>query len=376
MSDYHILPSDRIISYIASGTVTSYSFNFIVWEKGGIAVYLDDDVVDTRDYEVNNLGDFSGGTVVFHDPPQAGKRVTIMGDTPRQRAADYSPYIVPTSHAMNIDHDFQEAQIQENTRQLKRALLTPPTDGVPEISMTLPPEEERKNSYLAFDGDGKPIAIGDSANLVKGMRDEGTTPDAVMLWKDNTGLQAADSHRVFGAPSGAATLNSDGVVPDDQLPPRGHSISNNSTPVPYRKVLNFSDEFVVANSDTSTNVSTAIHVTELGTGVAPVKSYAGHGELVARTLVGNDNIALRVGAQGEIEISSSYAPKEYVYNFLSDTWDGNDQIIIPPAQHGLGEDGYLIVAIRAASGDDVVCNVNVSTDGIVTLSTHSDFIYE
>jgi hypothetical protein len=82
MSDYHILPSDRIISYIASGTVTSYSFPFIVWEKDGIAVYLDDDVVDTRDYEVNNLGDFSGGTVVFHDPPQAGKRVTIVGDTP------------------------------------------------------------------------------------------------------------------------------------------------------------------------------------------------------------------------------------------------------------------------------------------------------
>jgi hypothetical protein len=53
-----------------------------------------------------------------------------MGDTPRQCAADYFPYIVPTSYAMNIDNDFQEAQIQENSRQLKRALVTPLTDGI------------------------------------------------------------------------------------------------------------------------------------------------------------------------------------------------------------------------------------------------------
>jgi microcystin-dependent protein len=373
MSDYHILPSDRIISYIASGTVTSYSFNFIVWEKGGIAVYLDDGIVDTRDYEVNNLGDFSGGTVVFHDPPQTGKRVTIIGNTPRQRAADYSPYIVPTSHAMNLDHDFQEAQIQENTRQLKRALVTPPMDGIPEKPMTLPAKDDRKDSYLAFDGEGNPIALGDSANLVKGIKDTGSTPDAVMLWKDSTGLQAADSLRKFGEPNGAATLDASGKVPDAQLPPRGHSISNNGTLVPYRKDLNFSDEFVVADSDTATNVSTAIHVTELGTGVAPVKPYAGHGEIQVRTMVGKDNIALRVGAREEIEISSSYAPKEYSYDFTLDTWDANDQIVIPPAQHGLGDDGHLIVVIRAANGDDVVCNVNVATDGVVTLSTATPF---
>jgi hypothetical protein len=137
--------------------------------------------------------------------------------------------------------------------------------------------------------------------------------------------------------------------------------------------LNFSDEFVLTNGDTATNVATTIRVTDLGDGISPLEQYGGHGELVTRTLVGKDSVLLRVDSRGAIEISSSHAQKEYVYNFLSDTWDGNDQIIIPPAQHGLGEDGHLIVSLRAAGGDDVVCNVNVSVDGMVTLSTTSPF---
>jgi hypothetical protein len=194
-----------------------------------------------------------------------------------------------------------------------------------------------------------------------------------MLWKDASGIQAADSHRVFGAPHGAATLDASGKVPDDQLTPRGHSIFHDGIPVPYRKDLNFSDEFVITDSDTATNVSTAIHVTTLGTGVTPVKPYAGKGELKVRTVVGKDNITVRVGPSDNIEIAANYAAKEYVYNFDSNTWDANNQIIIPPDQHGLGSDGHLIVAIRAANGDDVVTNVNVSADGVVTLSTATPF---
>jgi hypothetical protein len=170
--------------------------------------------------------------------------------------------------------------------------------------MTLPSRDDWKDSYLAFDGDGNPIALGDSANLVNGMRDKGSTTGVVTTWKDSTGLQADDSHRIFGHPNGAATLDASGKVLDTQLPHRGHSISNDGTPVPYRKDLNFFDEFVVANSDTSTNVSTAIHVTELRTGVSPVKPYARHGELVTRTLVGKDNISLRIEVQNIIVLRS------------------------------------------------------------------------
>jgi hypothetical protein len=91
--------------------------------------------------------------VEFSSPLPADTRVTILGTTPPERAVDYNNYVTLKAAAMNLDANYQEAQIQENSRQLKRALLTPPTDGIPENPMTLPPEGERKNSYLAFDGE-------------------------------------------------------------------------------------------------------------------------------------------------------------------------------------------------------------------------------
>jgi hypothetical protein len=132
-----------------------------------------------------------------------------------------------------------------------------------------------------------------------------------MVWKDSSDLQADHSLRVSGEPNGAATLDNNGTVPDGQLPPRGHSISNDGMPIEYRKNLDFSDEFVVTDSDSSPNVRTAIYVTKLGNGVTPVKQYGGHGELQVCTMVGGDNIAVRVGVQDQVEIFSDYVPKEY-----------------------------------------------------------------
>jgi hypothetical protein len=175
----------------------------MVSEQDGIQVYLSNVPVDREAYSLNNVGNFGSGSIVFHNPPEERKMLTIIGDTPRQRAVDYSPYIVPTSDAVNLDTNYQKAQIQENSRQLKRARMAPLEDG---IGDTLIPrnKEDRKHSYLGFDGHGNPIARGDFANLVKGMTGEGSTPSGVMISADGTGIQAADSYMVFGSPNGAA----------------------------------------------------------------------------------------------------------------------------------------------------------------------------
>jgi hypothetical protein len=136
--------------------------------------------IGKEEYSVNNLGNFEGGNITFHSTPEEEKTLTIIGYTSRQRAVDYSPYIVPTSDAMNLDSDYQEAQIQENSQQLKHAMMVLIKDGI-DSQLVLPNREDRKDSYLGFDGYGNPIALGDSANLVKGIGDEGSTPDAMMI---------------------------------------------------------------------------------------------------------------------------------------------------------------------------------------------------
>jgi hypothetical protein len=141
------------------------------------------------------------------------------------------------------------------------------------------------------------MAMGDSANVVRGTGEEESTPGAVMLWKD-------------------ATINGDGVVPDDQLPPRRHAIRTNGSPVPHRKILNSSDEFALTDGETMTNVATTIRITDLGSGISPLEQHGGHREIVACILVGMNNISLRVSQREHIEISSSYPHREYAYNFF------------------------------------------------------------
>jgi hypothetical protein len=116
-------------------------------------------LVDPATNTVTGLGNTTGGQMTFLEPPGAGVIVTIAGNTPPERAVDYNEYLTLKASAMNLDANFQETQIQGNTRQLKRSLLTPPSDGITGRPLTLPPKDDRKNSYRVFDGDGNPIAM-------------------------------------------------------------------------------------------------------------------------------------------------------------------------------------------------------------------------
>jgi hypothetical protein len=156
----HINPSARIIGHIANGLTGVFSYNFVAWTEDGLEVYLNGVLQLTTSYTVSGVGEFNGGTVALHSIPESGTIVTIVGDTPRKQATDYNQYVTLTVNSMNLDANFQETQIQETTTLAKRALLAPVSDGVPEYAMVLPDKDERKDSYLAFDEQGYPIARG------------------------------------------------------------------------------------------------------------------------------------------------------------------------------------------------------------------------
>lgn len=370
----HIAPSTRLISYNADGEALEFFFPFIVWDKNGIDVFINDVLQEKDTYELRGLGEFAGGSVIFKPAPEKDGVVSIAGNTTRERAVDYNQYVSLTASSMNLDANYQEAQIQENTTSIKRALLAAVSDGVPDSSLMLPSLEDRKNSYLGFDEEGAPIALGSASNVVSGLQGTGSTPHGVMIWSDASGLQSADSKRVFGEPNGAATLDSTGVVPDAQLPERGHAITSDGKAREYRKILNLSDEFVVSNDDTSTNVRLGLVINTLGTGMPTVKNYDGHGVFNTHSLLAGPNVGIKEQEDGTLVISAAASTeKRYVYTFTADTWTDDLQIIIPPELHGLGEQGDLLAAVRDDAGNQVFCDVNVSSLGVVTITTDVRF---
>lgn len=370
----HINPSTRIVRHISGGEAVEYACPFIIWNEAGIEVYIDDVLQASNSYRLEGIGEKSGCAVIFEEAPEKDAVVCFIGHTVRERAVDYNQYVTLTAKSMNLDADYQETQIQENTTACTRALLVPISDGLPDKGFQLPSKEERKDSYLAFDEDGYPIAVGDAANVVSGLRDIGSTPGAVMIWGDATGLQAADSKRVFGQPNGAATLDENGQIPDAQLPKRGHEITNNDQPVEYRKILDFSDEFVVWNHGDANKIRSNLQVVHMGGGQRVIDCYDGHGVLKTSTIKAGTNIGVRQSRDGAIEISTDAAIQQlYSQTFITDDWGTEKKLIIPSEVHGLGETNELLVNIRDEAGDEINCAVNVSNDGTVTVQTDCPF---
>lgn len=370
----HINPSSRGVSYTANGNTKEFTCPFIVWAKDGVDVYLDGIKQLSTEYEIEGVGNANGCEITFKEAPADGAIVTFIGNTSRERAVDYNQYVTLTAKSMNLDADYQETQIQENTAALKRTILTPVEDGFREESLILPGLEERKNAYLAFDEEGNPMAMGDSQNVVAGLQGTGSTPDAVMVWDGNSGLQAADSGRVFGMPDGAATLGSDGKVPDDQLPERGHKITNAGNPVGYRKTMDFSNEFKVFTGGDAVKVTTNLHTANVGEGVGVLQPYGGEGEIKGSRIKAGVGIGVRELLDHSVEITGSQSySRAYKMQFTANDWNDQGRIVVTPDMHGLGVCDNYLVSVKDTDGFIVCCTVHVSSDGVITFVTDTPF---
>ena len=370
----HINPSSRGVSYTANGNTKEFTCPFIVWAKDGVDVYLDGIKQLSTEYEIEGVGNANGCEITFKETPVDGTIVTFIGNTSRERAVDYNQYVTLTAKSMNLDADYQETQIQENTAALKRTIQMPVHDALNDGGFVLPPAEERKNAYLAFDEEGYPMVLGTAQNIVYGLADKGSTPGGIMIWQDDTGARAGDSGRVFGMPDGAATLGSNGKVPDSQLPNLGHDIALEGTVLPFRRVLDFSREFDVKSGERATYVRSGMKINTLGDGEKVVKDYTGNGTVNVQSLIAGANIGFLEKEDGGLEVMAAASPeKRYVLEFTSDTWDKNLQITIPPELHGLGEQPYLLVWVRDEDGDQALCNIKVSSNGIVRVKTDVRF---
>lgn len=194
--------------YTAAGE-TTFVYGFVILDEGDIEVITTDTLgVSTThtlgaDYSVTGVGAASGGTVVFSVAPTAGHTVTL-----RRAMSLTQPVDLVTQGGFSADV-VEEALDrltmigQQLEELLDRTLRTPPGDA--NAYTEFPSEVDRASKYLAFDGDGKPIASGGGP----GSAEVPVTSFASTLLDDS---DAASVLTTLGVTAAAQTLLDDASV--------------------------------------------------------------------------------------------------------------------------------------------------------------------
>ncbi|MDE6250666.1 MAG: hypothetical protein K2M34_03465 [Alphaproteobacteria bacterium] len=94
------------ISYDADGTTTEYMFSFPFFQNADVCVAVDNQNLSPEKYAVIANDDFTGGTVILLDAPDAGIRIDIFRHISLSRVIDYQPIAEPDPEDLNDDFNF------------------------------------------------------------------------------------------------------------------------------------------------------------------------------------------------------------------------------------------------------------------------------
>lgn len=101
------------ISYVGDGENTEFSFSFPFFQEADIKVSIDNELLNTTQYDVNPNDDFSGGIVVFPSAPETGKNIDIFRQINLSRVIDYQPTAKIDPEDLNSDFNFLLAALQD-----------------------------------------------------------------------------------------------------------------------------------------------------------------------------------------------------------------------------------------------------------------------
>lgn len=101
------------ISYVGDDESTEFSFSFPFFQESDIKVSIDNQILNSAQYDVNPNDDFNGGIVVFPVAPEAGKNIDIFRQVDLTRVIDYQPTAKIDPEDLNADFNFLLAALQD-----------------------------------------------------------------------------------------------------------------------------------------------------------------------------------------------------------------------------------------------------------------------
>ncbi|MFV0626391.1 MAG: hypothetical protein ACK5N8_03460, partial [Alphaproteobacteria bacterium] len=119
---------DSVINYktklifIADGENCEFNFNFEIYDRKNIDVYLNEEI-QTRGYEVV-LGE-NGGEIIFAEAPLSGTQVTIIRNLPIKRTTDFQEGGPFRASRVNGEFDYQVACLEQVEEKLSRVIYKP-----------------------------------------------------------------------------------------------------------------------------------------------------------------------------------------------------------------------------------------------------------
>lgn len=203
------------VSYTGNGSSTAFAVSFpfhsqadLVVVETIIATGVSTTKTITTHYTISGttdaLGHYSnGGTVNFLAAPASTERVTIYRDPTRTQPLDLQDASSFPAENVEAQFDYVTMLVQRVSDLIGRSARQP--DGDSANITVLPSSVDRASKFLAFDGNGDPIAAaGTSANL---------TPVSTFINTLLDDANAADARTTLGAAS-ATDLDADELILD------------------------------------------------------------------------------------------------------------------------------------------------------------------
>lgn len=187
------------MDYSGAGSVGPYSYTFRIYAATDLTVTKEDALgVESAlsypaDFSVTGVSDRSGGTVTLAVALAVGEHLTIRRIRPLTQLLNLRNQ--GATFPANVEDGLDQAMMiaQQFDDDLGRSLKVPETEAGTAISTTIPDADERADSFLAFDGDGNPIAVDVALGTAGGVT---VSPFMVTVLDDTT---AAAARSTLGA---------------------------------------------------------------------------------------------------------------------------------------------------------------------------------
>lgn len=141
------------MQYRGDGTVSSFEYPFLIFDKHNIEVYFDD-TLQTGNYTVEINDDNHGGRIIFDEPPAANVLITIFRQLEYKRVTDFQESAPIRKTTLNYELNYSTACIQQLGDLMTRTMLLPPYANK-NFSLSLPTPVPNKG--LGWNDDGSAL---------------------------------------------------------------------------------------------------------------------------------------------------------------------------------------------------------------------------
>lgn len=107
------------IQYVADGELSEFFYTFRIFEAYNMEVYFDN-ILQSSGYEITNIGNKEGGSVIFNTPPPANIVITLARNLDADRQSEFQEGGELRARVLNKEFDYQVACLQQINSALDR----------------------------------------------------------------------------------------------------------------------------------------------------------------------------------------------------------------------------------------------------------------